>query len=338
MKRLFALLAILTLLLTTAVGCSKNNPDTPDTTPSVSNDEENTITLEELNSFLNDPDYIALGGFFSREDTNLSFFISGSSLYVNGIMFQDGSASPLVLTGPLTFTEETSFVYEQDGNKLTFTFAPEHVDITVDKGDTYTPFAGKFDRTSREVADTGSVVPKSGSALEYIGRIALAYYVLNVENASYSFDAATASFDNATMAKFICLYADMFLANSAEPMPEVSDKYLCYKFTSEDLDKLLLAATAGNFGIANLSVADSNIVQKDDAYYVPCPGSYAGGVASNFTDDDPQEIAENLVLEAGVVTLDGIRFDLEMTLSTSANEALTATGVQINSVTYKTVK
>lgn len=339
MKRLFALLAIFTLLLTTAVACSKDNPDSPDTTPSVSEGEDNTITLDELNSFKNDPGYIALGGFFSREDTNLSFFISGSRLYVNGIMFPDGATSPLVLTGPLTFTEETDFVYEQDGDKLTFTFAPEHVDIKVDKGSTYTPFAGKFDRTSREVAETGSIVPKSGSALEYVGRIALAYYMLNAEgSATYNFDATAASFDNATMVKFVSLYADLFLTGNAEPMPEVSDKYLCYKFSSEDLNKLLLAATAGKFGVADLSVTGSDIVLKDDAYCVPCPGTYAGGVASNFTDEDPKEINENLVLEAGVVKMDGTRYDLEMTLSTSANEALTATGVQINSVTYKILK
>lgn len=339
MKRLFALMAIFTLLLTTAVACSKDNPDSPDTTPSASDGEDNTITLEELNSFKNDPDYIALGGFFSREDTNLSFFISGSRLYVNGIMFPDNTKTPLVLTGPLTFTEETSFVYEQGDDKLTFTFAPEHVDIKVDKGSTYTPFSGKFDRTSREVAETGSIVPKSGSALEYVGRIALTHYMVSGEGtASYSFNAATASFDNATMLKFISLYADLFLTNSAEPMPEVSDKYLCYKFASEDLNNLLLAATAGKFGVADLSVTDSDIVLKDGVYCVPCPGTYAGGVASNFTDEDPKEINENLVLEAGVVKMDGTRYDLEMTITSSANEALTVTGVQIDSVTYKTVK
>jgi len=339
MKRLFVLFALFTLLLTTAVACSKDNPDTPDTTPSVSDDEENTITLEELNSFKNDPDYIALGGFFSRDDTNLSFFISGSRLYVNGIMFPDDTKTPLVLTGPLTFTEGTDFVYEQGDDKITFTFAPEHVDIKVDKGTTYTPFAGKFDRDSREVAETGSIVPKNGSALEYVGRIALTHYMVSAEGTpSYSFNAATASFDNATMVKFISLYADIFLTNSAEPMPEVSDKYLCYKFTSEDLNNLLLAATAGKFGVANLSVDGSDIVQKDGAYCVPCPGTYAGGVASSFTDEDPETINENLVLEAGVVKMDGTRYDLEMTITSSANEALTITGVQLDAITYKTVE
>jgi len=339
MKRFYALLAIFTLLLTTAVACSKDNPDNPDTTPSVSDEEENTITLEELNSFKNDPGYIALGGFFSREDTNLSFFISGSRLYVNGIMFPDNADTPLILTGPLTFTEETDFVYEEGNDKLTFTFAPEHVDIKVDKGSTYTPFAGKFDRTSREVAETGSIVPKSGSALEYVGRIALTHYMASAEGTpTYSFNAATASFDNATMLKFISLYADLFLTNSAEPMPEVSDKYLCYKFASEDLNNLLLAATAGKFGMADLSVTDSDIVLKDGAYCVPCPGTYAGGVASNFTDEDPKEINANLVLEAGVVKMDGTRYDLEMTISSSANEALTVTGVQLDAVTYKIVE
>ncbi len=338
MKRLLSLFAIFTLLLTTVVACSKKDADNPNTTPSA-NEEEQTITLEELNSFKNDPDYIALGGFFSRDDTNLSFFISGSRLYVNGIMFPDGATSPLVLTGPLTFTKGTDFVYEQDSDKITFTFAPEHVDIKVDKGNTYTPFAGKFDRTSREVAETGSIVPKSGSALEYVGRIALAHYMANAEgNASYSFNASTASFDNAAMLKFISLYADLFLANSAEPMPDVSNKYLCYKFASEDLNNLLLAATAGKFGVADLSVTDSDIVLKDEFYCVPCPGTYAGGVASNFTDEDPKEINANLVLEAGVVKMDGTRYDLEMTITSSANEALTVTGVQIDSVTYKTVK
>lgn len=338
MKRLFALLAIFTLLLTTAVACSKKDPEAPNTTPSA-NEKEETITLEELNSFKNDPDYIALGGFFFRDDTNLSFFISGSRLYVNGIMFPDDTKTPLVLTGPLTFTEETAFVYEQGDDKLTFTFAPEHVDIKVDKGSTYTPFAGKFDRTSREVYDTGSIVPKSGSALEYVGRIALAHYMVSAEGTpTYSFNATTASFNNATMLKFISLYADLFLANEAEPMPEVSDKYLCYKFASEDLNKLLLAATAGKFGVTDLSVANSDIVLKDNVYCVPCPGTYAGGVASNYTDEDPKEINENLLLEAGVVKMDGTRYDLEMIISTSANEALTATGVQIDTVTYKIVE
>ena len=121
-------------------------------------------------------------------------------------------------------------------------------------------------------------------------------------------------------------------------MPEVSDKYLCYQFASKDLNNLLLAATAGKFGVADLSLTGSDIELKDGSYYVPCPGAYAGGVASHYTDEDPTKLTDTLVLEASAVKIDGTRYDLEMTISSSANKALTATGVQINTVTYKIVK
>lgn len=338
MKRFLALVAISTLLFT-AGACSKDKAgDDTQATPSVTGNAGGTLSPEDLEG--SDVGFIALGGYFTGENTNLSVFISDSSLYVNAIHFSDNGAAPLILTGPLTYTEGTTdLVYEEGNDKLTFTFATDSVTVTVNKGSTYADFAGKFARTTDTVAETGSVVPKSGSALESVGRIALTLYLANAEgSASYSYDAAAAASDNAAMLKFISLYADLFLTGAAEPVPEVSDKYLCYGFAADDLNNLLLAATAGKFSVKELSVADSDIVLKDDTYYVPCPGTYAGGIASNYTEDNPEVIAENLLLEGSVVKTDGTRYDLEMILSTSSNKAAGTAGVQIDSATYKIVK
>ena len=330
MKRFFALTAVTTLMIASFAACSKDKPDNDNaqTTP--------TSAPEDLVISGDDSDYIALGGYFTGENTSLSVFISGSSLYVNGILFQEDDSSPLILTGPLSFSEGTSFVYTKENDQLTLTFAADSMTITVDKGDTYTAFSGKYNRTNNTVAESGSVVPKKDSALESVGRIALTYYMSGGEGSStYSFDRTSAAFDNASMLKFISIYADLFLTGEAEPVPDVSAEYLCYAFTEAELNNLLLAATAGAFTVENLSVTGSDIVLQNGIYYVPCPGTYAGGIASSYTDENPEMLAENLLLDAVVIKIDGTRYDMEMTVSTSRNEAAGTAGVQIDSVQYK---
>lgn len=332
-RRTLAATTIAALLLSSLAGCSKKkDPDqeTPATpTGAIS---QNNPGGDSDTSF----DYIILGGYFLREDANLTIYVSDNGWYVNGVLFPKDSTSPLILTGPLTYQAELDLVYSQGGDELTFTFAKNSMTIKVNKGSAYTAFEGSYQRTEQTAAESSSVSPAKGSALALIGGIAAAHYMAKAEGIpACTIDLYGASFDNAYMAKFLLAYADLFLASDAVPVPEISTSYLFYTFTEADLNNLLLAATAGTFGIGSFDPSGSDIVLKDGSYYIPCRGSYAGGLATSYTNADPDVISEHLLLEAAISKIDGTRYDIEMTLSTSESTEAGAAGVRLNSVTYK---
>ncbi|MGN1084929.1 MAG: hypothetical protein ACI4QX_07985 [Lachnospiraceae bacterium] len=334
MKRFFATTAITALLVASLSGCSKeknpgeNNTDAPTGTVNQNGSEDNS----DINA-----EYITLGGYFLRDNANLTIFISDSQWRVNGILFpEETGAAPLILSSTLTYTEGLDLVYSENGEEMTFTFAANSMTIQAKEGDTYAAFAGTYRRVDEPVAEAGTVSPKSGSTLELLGRIAATHYMAKTEGIpACTFDIAANSFDNNYMVKFVLAYADLFLSAEALPLPEISDRYLCYAFPEEELNKLLLTATAGTFDTADFDTANTDIVYKEGIYYVPCYGNYACGLATSYTGADPEVISERLLLEAVISKMDGTRYDIEMTLSTSENTAIDTVGIQINSVTYE---
>lgn len=335
-RRTLAATTIAALLLSSLAGCSKEkepdqeNPLTPTGSISQNNPGDNSDT-----SF----DYIILGGYFLREDANFTIYISDNGWHVNGVLFPKNSTSPLILTGPLTYQEELDLIYSENGDELTFTFAKNSMTVKVNKGSTYTAFEGSYQRTEQTAAENSSVSPAKGSTLALIGGIAAAHYMAKAEGIpACTIDLYGASFDNAYMAKFLIAYADLFLASDAVPVPEISTDYLFYTIKKADLNNLLLAATAGTFGIDSFDPSGSDIVLKDGSYYIPCRGSYGGGLATSYTNANPDVIPERLLLEAVVSKIDGTRYDIEMTLSTSESTEAGAAGIRLDSVTYKVLE
>ncbi len=334
MRRMLATTALAALLLSSLTACSKegeNGKEPSGTiTPTGSAGQNNPDDPET--SF----DYVILGGYFVRDDANFTIYISDNGWHVNGALFQKGSSSPLILTGPLTYTEGLDLTYSKDGEELTFTFAKNSMEIKVNKGTAYTAFAGTYTRTEQTPAESPSVSPKSGSTLELIGRIAATHYMAKAEGIpECTVDISTGAYDNAYMTKFILAYADLFLAAEAQPVPEASAEYLCYAFPEAEFNNLLLTATAGTFGADSFDPADSGIVCKNSIYYIPCRGNYAGGLATSYTNADPDVISGHLLLEAVISKKDGTRYDIEMTLSTSENAEIGTSGIQMDSVTYR---
>lgn len=330
MRRLFATTAIVTLMLTAFAGCSKGKEKDTETnaTPTVSVTQDDYITVED------DGSYIALGGYFTRDNANLTIYIADSGWMINGVLFpEDDKTSTLVLNGPLTYTEGTDLVYDNGSDKLTFTFAEESVAVTADKGTTYSAFAGEYKR-SEDTAASDSAIIKSGTTVELLGRIAAAYYVTTGDAATdFTLDLSATTFGNEFLCNFITAYTDLFLANQATVYPEVSTEYLCYAFSKADLDNVLLAATVGTYNASKLSTEGTDIVLKDGVYYVPCRGNYAGGLTGDVSDIE--SVDGQLVVNATVAKKDGSRHDVEMTLSVSENSKAGTAGVQVDSVSYK---
>lgn len=334
MKRLFTMTALATLFVFSFAACSKDKDkeNNAQTSPAVT---QQPGTSSEDNAFSAEGEgFIALGGYFTKDNTDLVIYISDGSWHVNGVMHNTGT-SPLILTGPLTYQEPLDLVYSSDGQELTFTFAENSVTAVAGKGDTYQAFAGTYQRQTDTIADSESVVPSEGSVLETLGRIAVTYYVTAADDASsYTFDAATATFDNAFMTDFIVNYTNLFLATDVAVYPEITTQYLCSTFEADTLDALLQNASAGSFTVRDLDLSESEIILKDGIYYVPCRGLYAGGISSSYTDSNPENIAETLLLEGTVVDINGKRSVFEMTIKTSANAAAGTTGIQLDSITY----
>lgn len=339
MKRFIATTAIVTLMLTSFAGCSKKekeNENNPNGTPTVSANQNDSEQGSDITS-----DIIPLGGSFTNDNASLNIYLSEGSWRVSGILFpQKDEDSALILNGPLTHDQGVNFIYSTDNDKITFTFAKDSMTITVDKGTNYSGFAGKYRRIDTTTEpESGSVTLTNGSTLAFLGRIAAAHYMTRSEGVETStLNLSTTSFTNDDMLKFVVTYADLFLAGESQPVPEISTEYLFYAFSEDDLNNLLLAATAGTFDISKLSVADSDITLKDGTFYVPCRGNYAGGLATSQTTVDPDEVNEQIELEATIVKKDGTLYNIEMTLSTSENAKAGAAGIQIDSVAYKTVK
>ena len=208
---MLATTALAALLLSSLTACSKEgeNQKEPTITPTGSAGQNNPDG--DLDASF---DYVILGGYFIRDDANFTIYISDNGWHVNGALFQKGSSSPLILTGPLTYTEGLDLTYSKDGEELTFTFAKNSMTIKVNKGTTYTAFEGSYTRAEQTPAESSSVSPKSGSLLELIGRIAATHYMAKAEGIpECTVDISTGSYDNAYMTKFVLTYADLFLAD-----------------------------------------------------------------------------------------------------------------------------
>lgn len=338
MKRFIATTTIVTLMLASFAGCSKKEKEKENNTngtPTVSTQENSSENKSDLSG-----NYITLGGYFTRENVNLSIFISDTGWYVNGVLFPKEDSAAVILSAPLTYDQGTSLIYSENGEQLTFTFTEAAMTVTADKGQTYAGFAGEYKRSGNNtVAQSDSVSPASGSTLELLGRVALTHYVTKNEGASsLTVDIASDSFDNEYLINYIVTYADLFLADKALPVPDISSEYLCYGFSKEELDNVLQVATAGTYDTSKLSLTNSEIVLKDDVYYVPCRGNYAGGLATRYTNADPEEISEQLILECAIVKKGGTRYELTMTLATSENTKIGTAGIQIDSVSYESAK
>lgn len=336
MKRFFATVTVITLLAASFAGCSKDKKKekNPNGTPTVS-------APNSKDDLAMDGNYVVLGGYFSNDNTNISIFISDGGWQINGVFFPQDNSEPVILSGPLTYNQGTDLVYSKDNDQVTFSFTETDMKVTVDKGTAYTGFSGTYKRsgTTVNIPESSTVSPASGSTLELLGRVAATHYILNNEATPALFlDIASSSFTNEYMINYIVTYADTFLSNEAKPVPDVSTQYLCYGFSEEELNSILLTATAGAYNTSKLSLADSEITIKDGVYYAPCRGTYAGGLATGYTDDNPEKINTQLLLEGAVAKMDGTRYDFTMTLTTSENSAIGASGIQIDSVDYDVAK
>ncbi len=331
-KRFLTIATLSVLLLTSFAACSKkeNNEQENESTPTIAISGDETPTTTPV------PDVITIGGAFARENAYLSFGIVESSWTVSGYFFpEEEGAEPLVLSGTAEFEGKAELSYTDDNNSLTFVFAADSVTATVNKGTDYAAFAGTYARIETDSSEI-ILTPEKDSEAEILGRIALTHYMVNAENTEGSVDITALKFDSKYMEAFLLAYADLFLVDKADFLPEVSDKYLCYTYTKDALDDLLLTVTAGAFDTAQLNITDSGIVSKDGNYYIPCQGKIAGGLT---VSSENQNAASGSISLGGVVAKpDGTRYDLTLTLSTKENSAAGSIGVQITSVDCKFVK
>ncbi len=334
MKRILALMAIFTLLITTAVACSKKKTDsnaTPtnqvsdSTQDSESSADDTPIKLES----------IMFGGDFTRDNAHLSFGIADGAWTVSGYYLTDDNASPLLLSGTITSDELPVFTLSEADNELSFTFATDSVIVEVKKGTKYTDFAGSYKRTNGTNNSTDFIAPEHGSTLEFLGRIALAHYVVGAEDSlEIGIDLSASSFDTKYMEKVVLAYTDMFLIYQAEAHPDIFDKYLCYSFTKDEFNRLLQEASFAKFTVDDFQLEKSVFKYQDGNYYVPCYGSNAGGLT--IPEAKQELVSDALVINGVVSKANGTRLNVEMTLTTkSSNKGLL--DVLVESVNYKYV-
>lgn len=317
------------------MACSKDekNPDsTP--TPSVSGEvSENNNPSSDTGR--NESESIPLGGSFARDNTGLSFYIADSSWNVAGYYFpEDETTAPVILSGAVTVGDALDFLYSDENNEITFTFAAKSVTVAVTKGTSYKVFEGSYPRMNQTVQQPEILSPEKNSATELLGRIALTHYMLKVAGIpECTIDLAGTTFDQDYMEKFLLAYADLFLTSEAEFNPEISTQNLVCAVAKEDINNLLLTSTAGAFDASKLNTSAGTIVLKDNVFYIPCLGAYAGGLT---IDTNSQEDSSGALTLGGVVSKsDGTRYDIKMTLVTAKNSASGAIGIQITSVDYK---
>lgn len=329
MKRFVALLLIATMAMTSFAACSKKKTkdDTGNTT--------GNPTTTDTPSSVEQSGYIALGGYFRNGNVSMNIYLAAEGWKINGISSKGADSSLVLLSGDLTHKEGTELIYSKDDDELSFVFAEKSMTVTVNKGTTYSDFAGTYKRVVEETSKTESVSPKSGSTLELLGRVALVHYVTKYDGTeTATVNISEITLDSASMVKFLLAYADLFLVSKGGVYPEVSDKYLMAPLTKDQVASILSTATDGAFSVDKLDISGSDIVIKDDTYYIPCFGKYAGGVATRYTEANPAEIPTQLILDAGVNKIDGTKYYMDMTLSTVTKDGT----VHLGSVSYKIKK
>lgn len=337
-KRILALATVSVLLLTAFAACKKEDKnDIPEATPTTAVSEDNTDD-KDLTVDTNDTtiETIAFGGDFARDKGNLSFYIADGGWKVTGYHYGDDmTASPVVLNGATTMgTDGPVFLYSDDENEVSFTFAAKSLTVAVTKGTAYKAFEGTFQRVVHTTPAPEILSPEKGSSLELLGRIALTHYMVKAEALpECMINLSETTFDNTYMTDFLVAYGNLFLSTEATLVPEVSETSLVCGISKDALNDLFLTASAGAFDVSAFDGSAKNIVTKDDMYYIPCDGSFAGGLTVEKADQEL--VSDALVINGVVAKNDGTRYDITMTLATAADAASGTAGVRMNTVTYK---
>lgn len=343
-KRILALVTVSVLLVTAFAACKKEDkkdiPEaTPTATPSASgNDSQNNSSKNNNPSIGKELVNIPLGGTFLRDDASVSFYIANGTWNVAAYHFADGTTtSPTILTGTTTLGNGPEFLYADDANAVSFAFAQHSLTVTITRGTDYKDFEGTYPRITQEAPENGTVSPERGSSLELLGRIALTHYMINADGLpECMIDLAATTYDNTYMIKFLLAYTDLFLSSEADLYTEIGENFVGCSVSKETLNELFLTASAGTFDVSAFDGSAENIIAKDDMYYIPCNGAFSGGLSVESTD--VELVSDALVINGSVTKADGTRYNLAMTLSTSADTASGAVGVQITSAKYKQVK
>lgn len=339
-KRILVVASVSVVLLTAFAACKKENKnDIPSATPtaaptsSVSEDSGKDNKNDEVES-----QAVTFGGDYLRDNGSLSFYLSDGGWKVNGYhTTKENSSSPVVLSGSASFKEGTVFLYSDGDNELSFTFAPKSVTVAVTKGTAYKAFEGTFTRHVQTTPPPIVLSPEAGSSLELLGRIGLTHYMQKADGMeACMINFAEVTFDNAYMTDFLLTYGNLFLSGEATSVPEISESSLVCSISKEALNELFLTASAGSFDVSAFDGSSKNIVAKDDLYYIPCNGAYAGGLTIETTD---LELVSDALSIGGIVAkANGTRYDVAMTLTTSADAASGTAGVRINAANYKLAK
>ncbi len=341
-KRILALATVSVLLVTAFAACKKEDKnDIPEATPTTAVSEDNAGDATDDKDLTVDTDdttieTIAFGGEFSRDNGNLSFYIAENGWRVTGYHYGDDlAAGPVVINGTTTLgTDGPVFLYSDDENELSFTFATKSLTVAVTKGTAYKVFEGTYDRVVQTAPAPEILSPESGSSLELLGRVALTHYMVKADGLpECMINLSEATFDNAYMTDFLTTYANLFLSTQATFVPEVSETALLCSISKEALNDLFLTASAGACDASAFDGSAKNIVAKDDMYYIPCDGSFAGGLTVDSLDQEL--VSDTLVIHGVVAKNTGTRYDMIMTLATSADSAAGTAGVRMNTVTYK---
>lgn len=327
MKRLFALMAVFTLLLTTAAGCSKKDAPDGEVTPTASVSEDATVTESPLSS-------ISFGGTYVKDNISLAFGISNGSWNVTG--FLPNPEGSLILKGAITIKELPTFTFTEDENTLTFTFDEKSVKVDVNSGTKYAGFAGNYTLDENSILGIPDVSePEMSASLEQLGRIALAYYMITEKTATeFGMDLSASSFSTAYMQDFLLAYTDLFYAAEADFDPELFDKSLCYGYSPEDLDALLRNASYGKFSLEDFIAKDNVVKMKNEKYYVPCHGTYAGGLT--VTDKDVDAVVGTVTVTGNAADKNSALSAVEMTLTTVASTDEKTADILIQSMMFKT--
>ena len=341
-KRILALATVSVLLVTAFAACKKEDKnDIPEATPTTAVSEGNTddssddkdLTVDKNDTII---ETIAFGGDFARDKGSLSFYIADGGWKVTGYHYGDDmAAGPIVLNGATTMgTDGPVFLYSDEENEVSFTFAAKSLTVAVTKGTAYKAFEGTFDRMEQTAPAPEILSPERGSSLELLGRIALTHYMTKAEGLpECMINLSETTLDNAYMTDFLVAYANLFLSTEVTIVPEISETSLVCGISKEALNDLLLTASAGSFDVSAFDGSAKNIVAKDDMYYIPCDGSFAGGLTVEKAN--PELVSDALVINGVVAKNDGTRYDITMTLATSADSAAGTAGVRVNTVTYK---
>lgn len=335
-KRILVIATVLVTLLFSLAACGKEESKGPqETTPtasvdndSVSDNKDNTTVIET----------IPFGGDFTRDNGNLSFYIADGTWNVSGYhLSEENSASPVILMGAVSLKDGPVFLYSDAENELSFTFTTESVSVAVTKGAAYKAFEGTFARHVKDSPQQEVITPEKGSSLELLGRIALTHYMqMNEGKTDYTSNLSDITFDNASMTDFLWTYGNLFLSKEATFLPEVSESAPVCAISKNELNDLFLTISAGSFNVSSFDGSAKNIVAKNDMYYIPCNGAFAGGLTVNTTNTEL--VSDALVLNGVIAKGDGTRYDVTMTLTTSADTSCGKTKVRINTVTYKLAK